>query len=157
VTFVTSPGDGHGTPVVIFRNSRVFLPIPRCEVSSGFWSASCHSTGVTERANTTLKITIDDGPATLTMKLEGRIAGPWTSALEESWNSLRQSDRRRFVVDLCGVTHVDAAGRHILAAMHRQSGARFLADTPLTKYFAEEAIRQGTTNSKGNPTGKRGG
>lgn len=105
----------------------------------------------------TLKITIDERPATLTMKLEGRITGPWTDTLRESWDSLRQSDRKHFVVDLCGVTHVDAGGRQILAEIHRQTGARFLADTPLTKYFAEEAVRQGATDQKDDRKGKRGG
>lgn len=103
-----------------------------------------------------MKITIDDRSATLTMKLEGRIVGPWTDALQESWDSLRQS-RKNLVVDLRGVTHVDAAGRRILADIHRQTGASFLADTPLTKYFAEEAIRQGMTHRKDNRKGKRGG
>ena len=112
---------------------------------------------VGSEATKTLKITIEDRPETLTMKLEGRITGPWSKALRESWDSLRQSDRKHFVVNLCGVTHVDAAGRQILADIHRQTGARFLADTPLTKYFAEEAVRQGATDRKDNRKGKRGG
>ena len=42
-------------------------------------------------------------------------------------------------VDLCGVTHVDDAGRSLLAEIHARTGAQFIADTPLTKYFAERA------------------
>ena len=30
-------------------------------------------------------------------------------------------------------------GRNLLAEIHAKTGAEFLADTPLTKYFAEEA------------------
>lgn len=112
---------------------------------------------VRNEAINTLKITIDDRPATLTMKLEGRIVGPWTNALQQSWDSLKQSGRKHLVVDLCGVTHVDKAGRQILADIHRQTGARFVADTPLTKYFAEEAVRQGSADRKDNRKGKRGG
>lgn len=109
-----------------------------------------------DEAITTLRITIDEGPATLVLKLEGRVSGPWASALRESWNSLDRSGSKDLVVDLCGVTHVDTAGREILADIYTQSGARFLADTPMTKYFAEEAVRQGATKRSNEPKGKRG-
>jgi len=49
---------------------------------------------------------------------------------------------KAFLVDLCGVTHVDLDGRRILADMHKRTGARFIADTPMTKYFAAEARRK---------------
>ena len=100
-----------------------------------------------------MKITINDGPETLTFKLEGRISGPWAEALRESWNSKKGSSNKLLVVDLCGVTHIDTAGKEILASMHRQSGARFLADTPITKYFADEACREGGRQKDG----KKGG
>jgi anti-anti-sigma regulatory factor len=105
----------------------------------------------------TLKITIDDGPATLKLKLEGRIVGPWADALRDSWNSLKDSGSRGLVVDLCGVTNIDTAGRQILADIYKRSRARFLADTPMTKYFAEEAVRQGAMDQKKDRKGKRGG
>jgi hypothetical protein len=41
--------------------------------------------------------------------------------------------------------HVNADGRRVLAEIYRQTGADFIADTPLTKYFAREARR-----SRGN-------
>lgn len=104
-----------------------------------------------------MKITIDEGPATTTLRLEGRIAGAWADALRESWNSLMDSGSKALVIDLCGVTHVDSAGKETLADMYQQTGARFLADTPMTKYFAEEAVRQGATNQQSTRKGKRGG
>jgi anti-anti-sigma regulatory factor len=104
-----------------------------------------------------LKITIDEGPAMTTLKLEGRIVGPWAGALRESWDSLKHSGSKDLVVDLCGVTHIDTAGREILADMYQQTGARFVADTPMTKYFAEEAVRQGATDQQSTRKGKRGG
>lgn len=101
-----------------------------------------------------MRITIDDGPATLTLKLEGRVAGLWASELRKSWDSLPSPKSRTVVVDLCGVTHVDSAGKEVLADIHKQTGAQFLADTPMTKYFAEEACCQGGKQAKGK---KRGG
>lgn len=44
-------------------------------------------------------------------------------------------------VDLSGVTHIDAEGKQLLTQIHKKTGAEFLADTPMTKYFAEEAAR----------------
>jgi hypothetical protein len=46
------------------------------------------------------------------------------------------------LVDLRGVMYVDGTGRDLLAEIHAKTGAEFVADTPLTKHFAEEA-RQG--------------
>ena len=43
---------------------------------------------------------------------------------------------------------MDAAGRHLLAEIHDKTGADFLADTPMTKYFAEEAMQGIRTNSR---------
>jgi anti-anti-sigma regulatory factor len=77
------------------------------------------------------------------MKIEGKIAGPNVPALQQAWQDLAPSlGERKLLVDLRGVMHVDRTGRNLLADIHAKTGANFLADTPLTKYFAEEA-RQG--------------
>lgn len=82
------------------------------------------------------------------MKVEGKIAGPNVSTLLQAWEDLAPSlVERKLVVDLRGVTHVDTKGRDLLVSIHAKSGAGFLADTPLTKHFAEEAqqgIRTGS-------------
>jgi len=82
------------------------------------------------------------------MKIEGKIAGDHVSALKRAWQELAASPgQRKLLVDLRGVLHVDAAGRNLLAEIHGTTGAEFLADTPLTRYFAEEAqqgIRTGS-------------
>jgi hypothetical protein len=74
-----------------------------------------------------LRITVHNNPGSLTVQLEGRLAGPWVRELEECWQSTRASQRkpvRRF--DLTGVTFIDAAGKAFLAARHAE-GAEFLA------------------------------
>jgi len=37
---------------------------------------------------------------------------------------------------------MDLDGRRVLADIHKVTGADFLADTPMTKYFAAEARRK---------------
>jgi hypothetical protein len=44
---------------------------------------------------------------------------------------------------------MDAYGRRILAEIYGTTGADFLTDTPMTKYFADEARRQGAKSTKG--------
>jgi anti-anti-sigma regulatory factor len=83
-------------------------------------------------------------PEHVTLQVEGKIAGPHVPVLHRAWQDLAPSiGERRLRVDLRGVTHVDGTGRNLLAEIHAKSGAEFLADTPLTKYFAEQA-RQGS-------------
>lgn len=77
------------------------------------------------------------------MKIEGKIAGPHVPVLHQAWQELAPSlGERKLAVDLRGVTHVDGSGHRLLADIHARTRAEFVADTPLTKYFAEQA-RQG--------------
>ena len=74
------------------------------------------------------------------MRIEGRIAGAQVLELQKAWQLLAPSlGHRKLLVDLRGVTHVDGSGHRVLADIHRGAQAEFLADTPLTKYFAEQA------------------
>jgi hypothetical protein len=89
-----------------------------------------------------LRISIQDGTETMTLKLEGRVAGSLADELDKTWHALANRLRaRKLHVDLCGVTDADAEGKQILADIHRETGADFLADTPLAKYLAQEARR----------------
>jgi anti-anti-sigma regulatory factor len=96
---------------------------------------------VKERSRKQVRVTIDQGDSDqVTMKIEGKIAGPHVSALRRAWQELADSLRgRKFRVDLRDVMHVDGSGGRLLAKMHQETGAEFVADTPLTKYFAESA------------------
>jgi hypothetical protein len=78
----------------------------------------------------------------VTMQIEGKVAGANVSALKSAWLELAPSlGEKKLLVDLRGVTHVDEPGRKLLAEIHDRTSAEFAADTPLTKYFAEEAQR----------------
>ncbi len=76
----------------------------------------------------------------MTLKIEGRIAGSTVPALHQAWQELAPSlGERKLLVDVRGVTHVDGTGRKLLAEIHAKTDAEFMADTPLTKHFAEQA------------------
>jgi anti-anti-sigma regulatory factor len=97
----------------------------------------------------TVRITIHEADKIVTLKIEGRVVDLLTSELERSWQELAPSlGSKKLSVDLRGVTFMDSAGRRLLAEIHAKTGAEFLADTPMTKYFAEEAMRGIRTNSK---------
>ena len=89
-----------------------------------------------------LKISVDDDPEEATLRLEGRVTGPWVDEFKKAWRSLCDSlGARKLWIDLRGVTHMSADGKQVLAEIHSKTGAEFIADTPMTKYFADEARR----------------
>jgi anti-anti-sigma regulatory factor len=89
-----------------------------------------------------LKITIHDEPDALRLKLEGKVTGGLVSEFDKTWRSLAPSlGSKKLVVDLCGVLYMDSEARRLLAEIHQKTGAHFLTDTPMTKYFADEARR----------------
>ncbi len=91
-----------------------------------------------------LKITVLDRPEAVSIKLEGRLGGPWATELARTWNSLFPSlNSRKCSLDLCDVTWVDTDGRHLLREIYEQSGAAFVFNTPMSKHFAAEAMRSG--------------
>lgn len=102
-----------------------------------------------------MRVTIQSSSADdVTMKIEGKIAGPNVSALNDAWQELAPSlGQKKLKIDLRGVTHADGTGRDLLGEIHATSGAEFLADTPLTKYFAEQAEQR--SNSLSNRDSRR--
>jgi len=89
-----------------------------------------------------LKVTLHEEAGITTVKLEGRLARPWLNELDRTWQSLSPSlGSKKLVIDVCGLTYMDGDAKLLLAEMFKKTGARFLADTPMTKYFAEEAQR----------------
>jgi anti-anti-sigma regulatory factor len=95
-----------------------------------------------------LRVTVNQGDGEFViLKIEGKLAGEKVSELHRAWQALAPSlGSRRLSVDLRGVTFVDTTGKRELAEIHSRAGAEFLADTPLTKYFAEQAQQSIDTN-----------
>lgn len=87
-----------------------------------------------------LRITANDNPRVLTLRLEGRLEGPWVRELEHSWRGMLDSANLPTVcVDLTGVTYVDAAGKARLSEMHRH-GAQFIAGDCLMEAVVAEIV-----------------
>jgi hypothetical protein len=97
-----------------------------------------------------LRITIHNGPGSLTFQLEGRLAGPWVRELEDCWQRApagRRGPPVRF--DLTGVTFLDAAGKEFLAARYAE-GAEFLAHGCLMRAVVAE-ITDAPVPRRGRP------
>lgn len=83
-----------------------------------------------------LKISLAEmANSTTTLRLEGRLVGPWVSELRQVCEPLI-SDGTRLAVDLTEVTFADENGVSLLAGL-RTRGARLLNALP----FVEEQLR----------------
>jgi hypothetical protein len=90
-----------------------------------------------------LKITLQQSRRSKTLKLEGKLVGPWVEELERTWRGLIASRHAKYLqVDLCGLTFLDDRGKELLAKMFDR-GADLVADAPLTRHIVEEIRRDG--------------
>jgi anti-anti-sigma regulatory factor len=86
-----------------------------------------------------LRITIHETDDALTIKLEGRIAGPRAAELGRAWaEAAPRLSSRRVLIDVCNVTYVDKSGEQALRNIYAQSGASFVATTPALLFLAGE-------------------
>jgi hypothetical protein len=84
-----------------------------------------------------MKISMNDEATVATLKVEGRVVGPWATELGRTWHDLWSSTRKkRLLLDIRGVTFADQKGSRILGEIVRTTGAQIVADSPLTQYFA---------------------
>lgn len=84
------------------------------------------------------------------MKLEGKLAGPWVEECRRAWLALQLSlASRKLSLDLCEVTFVDATGMQLLREIYSATRADLLANSPLTKSFAAQAMASPTITRKG--------
>jgi len=89
-----------------------------------------------------LRITVQDDERTAAFKLEGKLAQEWVAEAHKVWTEFSAAPRsHRIVVDLCGVSFVDDAGRELLARMHA-SGAKLVAAGPMSSALVEEICGQ---------------
>jgi anti-anti-sigma regulatory factor len=84
-----------------------------------------------------LKVTTTAQNQTITLKLEGKLAGPWVQEVTRVWIDTVESSRKGYVVDLRSVTFVDKSGQALLARMSRQ-GAQLVAADCLTRNIVDE-------------------
>ena len=87
-----------------------------------------------------LRITVDGHARVLTLRLEGRLEGPWVPEVERCWRTMLDAvNEPTITVDLTDVTYIDVAGRAQLAEMHER-GARFIAEDCMTKAVVAEIV-----------------
>lgn len=97
----------------------------------------------------TLRITVEENPDTVMLKLEGRLAGPWTAELDRLWQETAPTVRsRQLSLDLREITFADSAGIQALRSIYSQTGAAILVGSPWTQYLAEEIKRNDTNISR---------
>ncbi len=96
-----------------------------------------------------MKITFSNNSETAVLKVEGKLAGPWVDELERTWHAVQPTaSAERFQVDLCGVTFVDAEGKHLLETMHK-SGVDLVGEGIMTRYMIEK-IKHDSNGHKSN-------
>src|SRR5208282_2994891 len=85
-----------------------------------------------------LRITTTNIDEKVTLKLEGKLSGPWVEELERCWRtSTNISGKRRLVVDLSGVTFVDPAGKKLLCLILNE-GAQLIGSGLMPKSLIDE-------------------
>jgi ABC-type transporter Mla MlaB component len=91
-----------------------------------------------------LKITEqqDVGSDSMSLMLEGRLAGPWVMELHECIVQASANQRRCARIDLGGVTFIDGDGKALLARLWRE-GAELRASGCLTRCVVEEIVGVG--------------
>jgi anti-anti-sigma regulatory factor len=85
-----------------------------------------------------LKITIEKSARCTTLRVEGRLAGPWVDELDRAWQAVGPEPGNGHVsVDLTDVTFVGEEGKKLLQAMYA-GGVKLKASGCVTRRLVEE-------------------
>jgi hypothetical protein len=85
-------------------------------------------------------------PGSVVLRLEGRLAGLWVEVLNTSCRQILAREQRCVVVDLTGVTFIDADGKAILSRLWGE-GVTLRASGCMTKCVVEEITGVGRIGS----------
>lgn len=78
------------------------------------------------------------------IRLEGKLSGAWVDEAKHVWQAITaESPDTAVLVDLCGVSFIDAPGKQLLKQMFRQ-GAAFRCCGPDITATVEEVRRDST-------------
>jgi ABC-type transporter Mla MlaB component len=132
-------------PILVVANLLPLSPVLSIRLNSGQHSQRL-VTGLlyTEagKGKPMLRISMNHETALATLKVEGKVVGPWAAELGKTWRRLwALSKQSTLQLDLRGVTYVDSNGARILREIVKATGAEVCADSPLTQYFANQAKR----------------
>ena len=85
-----------------------------------------------------LRITTTDIGEKVTLRLEGKLSGPWVEEFERCWRMSADIYKKKgLVVDLSGVTFADPAGKKLLCSISSQ-GAQLIGSGLVPKSLIEE-------------------
>ena len=93
-----------------------------------------------------LRITVQDEPDQVTLKLEGNFDGIWVIELEDSWRAANATLAGRSLrLDLTAVDRVDSAGNYLLALL-RRSGVQLIASGTAMSELVQSIARDWPLN-----------
>jgi len=104
-----------------------------------------------------LKITVrqDAAPDSMSLILEGRLAGPWVEELNSYWREMLVNKQNCTMIDLTGVTFIDPNGKALLTRLWQQ-GAELRAAGCMTRCVVEEITKNDhDSSSRVSRKGKR--
>jgi outer membrane protein len=85
-----------------------------------------------------LRITTTDVGEKVTLRLEGKLSGPWVEEFERCWRMSTDIYKKKgLVVDLSGVTFADPAGKKLLCSISSQ-GAQLIGSGLVPKSLIDE-------------------
>ena len=85
-------------------------------------------------------------PDSMSLILEGRLAGPWVEELDSYWRQMSVNQQSCTVIDLSSVTFIDVKGKSLLIKLWQQ-GAEFRAAGCMTRCLVEEITKTGRSGS----------
>lgn len=94
-----------------------------------------------------LRITFQEDPEGTTVKLEGKLSGPWVEELERSWAEHSPHPPKPVTVDLSDVTYIDPEGKRLLARMMGK-GVCLQGTQLMTRYIIDEITRAGAHSGR---------
>ena len=101
-----------------------------------------------------LRITTTDTGEKITLKLEGKLSGPWVEEFERCWQrSADIYERRGLVVDLSGVTFVDSAGKKLLCSIS-SGGAQLVGSGLVPRSLIDEICTEEPASQPGKTSQK---
>jgi hypothetical protein len=128
---------------ILYVNNLDDSPEPEAD-----WCADCQKQGdgrlsaASGRSRKLLRISYENNPQSATLKLEGKLAGPWIDEVVRTWSDV-VGDRpaKDVTVDLSGVMFIDGDGKKLLRWM-LQRGARLREGRLMTKYIVDQVVEE---------------
>ena len=78
----------------------------------------------------------------MSLILEGRLAGPWVEELNSYWHEMLVNKQNCTMIDLTGVTFIDADGKALLTRLWQQ-GSELRAAGCMTRCVVETITKTG--------------